>query len=41
MLRHTYSHAVYPVSGYKFGSKDAKPEKPGDLPERMARFKAK
>ena len=41
MMRPTYAHAVYPVSGYKFGHKAAKLEKDSGVPERMARFKAK
>jgi hypothetical protein len=41
MLRHTYAHAVYPVTGYKFGQKGAKPDKDGSAADRMARLKAK
>jgi hypothetical protein len=41
MLRPTYAHAVYPVSGYKFGQKAAKQEKDGTVEERLRRLKAK
>lgn len=41
MLRAQYTHVVYPVGGYKFGQKGARPEKEGGGHERLGRMRAK